>query len=1248
MSPAEIIDRETLLGRVGEAVGKAPSGVLSLLLVEVGVGRSGDASWESGLADAVLDTVYGEALRALEGSGAVYRSGGTTIAVVLPGAEPLFARVAADELLGRLKTAAQQTLGAAVPPVFAAGVSSIPQDGPDPQSAYRGARAALRAARNRPEGGIVAASEALTSPEPQDVLLGNLPPSRLEGRSDVMASLERRLEATRREAGALVFIRGEPGSGKVALLKEFLDRLPSDVSLLSVRLGPTSPYKPYEAISQAVAQLLEDNMIPPERLVRGLDDEEKQALAVVLPHFESFLPEEPVQCQPSFRRGLFQGFAGLLEQLGPQEILVFGVINGQWMDAASLELISYLIRSRRLRVLLVGTVEDLYLRGSANQPFAVAELIEMAASIPFLHVLRLARLGAQDAHAVVEDVLPGAEKAGLVRLIERASAGIPLGIVSVARVVAPHLKWHEGNIPHLATQPDLPRTLNGQVEASLEMLDVPARRLMGTLAVASKPSDAEELAGIIQRAPAEVFDVLETLSEDAFLRIERGRYWFTAEHYYGVAEKLLGASARRMHLERAENAEKGTSDLAFAASTDAASAYALLHHQAFAHYHRFKGGDAAGAERLRSGIRQSSRLIYSPGEADEYMGGGSAQPPKPQRATFEEAAMKVLAGFLDMSVEVLAYVQHGSHAPWEMPLKEELTAAMLEFFSVNENLTLSFREGIPRACGQPLSARRYGDAPSLLAQFTRARGVAVVVIDFRTKIDEWSWFLVGLGHEPNRITQPADWPYFLRDKGVRFVSIEPANGFSGSPPVLAHPQGSGTTGTTTEIRVTGPVRRRRSGQARTALFETSLDSGAGTQTQSAEVATVLAEAGLPSGVSAIPPDSQSVDAALKAAETLIAQAYPGDAASLIERLVSGLETADTGGRITFSAALPRLLQVLKRLPDRSLYEGVTRVLVRFVEQEPDSAVLAAALLGLTGLVHFLLESGHPDLARPLLLALIRKGVPVRKRFSEEIAHSDLLELTAADLSSEDPLRQASVMPVAELLGQLVPTRFINIILTSTSYRVRKAAAAALVLLEKQEREALVASSLTAADEEARARLVEVLDTFGKVDLAEVEALLFDPAGSVRSAAASLAARLDDEHAEQLLERTEKNRGMETALRAAVLISSGGSTAMVLKTVVQNDIRLQTAAAGALGLLTRRGVIPPRKALEALEALLKKANRVFADDPGRASALASAAIKALSLNPLPEAQEAIRSAVDFLNPEIAREAREILGEEEAPE
>ena len=137
----------------------------------------------------------------------------------------------------------------------------------------------------------------------------------------MLTSLERRLEATRSEAGALVFIRGEPGSGKVSLLGEFLNCLPNDVSVLSVRLDPTSPYKPYEAVSQAVARLLAEGGVPPDRLVRGLHDEEKQALAVVLPRFEEFLPDEPVPCQASFRRGLFQGFAGLLEQLGPQDIL---------------------------------------------------------------------------------------------------------------------------------------------------------------------------------------------------------------------------------------------------------------------------------------------------------------------------------------------------------------------------------------------------------------------------------------------------------------------------------------------------------------------------------------------------------------------------------------------------------------------------------------------------------------------------------------------------------------------------------------------------------------------------------------------------------------------------------------------------------------------------------------------------------------------------------------------------------------
>lgn len=1244
MNVSSIAGRDELVREVAGALEHAPGGVLSLLLVEVRIGRGRDAGWQAGTAEAVFEAVHSAALGALEEGGTIRRTGGGTLAVVLPGAEPLFARIAADELVRRLAATAQELTGPENPPAVSGGLASAPQDAADADGTLRAARTALRAARRA--GGIVTAQEALAAPTPEDVLISNLPPAVLAGRADALKSLERRMEVTRQEAGALVFLHGEPGIGKCTLLRRFLETAPPDASRLSVRLDPTSPYKPYEALVRALEAMFTAGHIAPQRVVRGLDEETRQSLAVLLPSLAEFLPDAPLAPNAAFRRAVFQGFAGILEQLGPQPLLLFSVFHAQWLDAASLELVSYLIRSRRRRLLLVGSIEELYLRGPDNQPLAVAELIEMGASIPFLHLVRLGRLSAPEMAVLAGSLLPGIERGGVFRQLERAAGGIPLGLVSALRLAAPYLHWDENRVPVMDGELPLPKTLHAQMEAAVESLDAHCRRSLGALALLARPATPAELAEVVGQPAAEMLDALEMLREEAFLHIEAGRYWFGAEHYCGVAEGFLGPEALPMHLAQAERAEKGSSELAAGASEDAASAYALLRRQAYALYHRSRARDDAGADRLRAGLRQASRLLYSPAEADEYMGGGAALPPQPQRATLEEEAANALGALLDASLEALAHVQYGASVPGAIPLERRISEAMRVFFAATDNLTLSFREGMPRACGQPLSARRYGDAPSLFAQFARARGVVVVCLDFRTKIDEWLWFLIGLGHEPNRIATPADWPYFLRDKHVRFIAVEAAAGFSGTPPMLARPErGAAASEPVTEARIGSPVRRRQVGRARSALFDTSVDLGAGVTTQSAEVAGVLSGEGVPLGVAAIAPDEKSVPAALRAVEKLLDAAHPADAAAVVERLTGGLEVAGASGRLQFYTLLPRLLPLLQRLPERSLYERLVRTLVRQLETEADGSVLAVSLPGMVGLVRFMVEGGHYDLARPLMLAAFRKGAPLRQALSEALARSDLSEIVAADLASEDPLRQAAVRPVAELLAQVLPTRFIELVAVSESYRVRKAAAGVVAAVEPAERDALVASALAAAGETERARMVEVLDTVGALATGQLEELLFDASEAVRSAAASLVARMDEVSVEELLARIEQHRGLEAALRMAVLASSGGSTTIVLKAVVQNDLRIQRAAAGALGILTRRGALPPRRALEALEALVSKAKRVFPDDPKEASALASAAIKALSLNPLSEAQRAIRSAFDFPDAAIGSEARAILGEED---
>ncbi|HHN46932.1 MAG TPA: hypothetical protein ENN09_05770, partial [Planctomycetes bacterium] len=1077
------------------------------------------------------------------------------------------------------------------------------------------------------------------------------------GREQELQKLLRRLEATRSEKGALVFIRGEPGVGKGRLLDEFLAAIPDDILALSARLDPTCPYKAFETVIMAIEGYVQKHGVPAERLLRGIDASLAKAVSSVMPSLAAAGEAPDAVPTAEWRRGVFQGLAGILTGLGPQEVLMVAVKNVQWMDAASIELFSYLIRSGRLRVMLAGTVDDLFLRNPLNQEYPVAELLGMASAIPFLHEVRLSRLARNSLMQLAETILPGLETGGQERLLEQSTSGNPLSLIGVLAWLAREggitgeasgrLKVEAGKTP--------PRTLDGQLERMLAALDDDSRFTASALAVLARPSSAADMGAVTGASAPEVIETAEGLIGGGLVAEDGGKYWFTAEHFAQVAWRSSDVmKLREMHVRRAALAEEGLAEVAVNASKSQAAALAVMRRQSYALHHRHRASDTETVQRLYTGVRNSMRFVFSASEVDEYVRGDVGEAPAAVQKAFDAAGESLLRRFLDLSLEALADVQGGATAPKDISVKAEMTKVMAKFFAENNNLTLSFREGMPRALGQPLSAHAYGDTPSLVAQFMRAGGVWVATMDPRTKIDEWLWLLIGLGADPPPVGSPEDWVYFLRDKGVRYVGVEPAPAKQGVPPRLTSGRRRGSRDEapqTVSFSLDRPVQRKQAGRARSAIFDTSVGlAPLGGARLSAEAAAIMADAGVPPGLSPVSLSEANAEKIGGALQRLLSEARTEEASSLFLRVVAGVMQADSEGRKHFYGWLRAAEAVIVRIGERKSAEAAARELMRLTEAENDDSARAALAAACAWMVRLLVDIGHYDLASALAQAAVRKR-ELRRGFIEEVTRSELIDVVTSDIASEDAAREGSIMPLAVILAEALAPVLGRLLANTASFRVRRAAARIIRKAGEHAAKQVVDDLISPgrpADE--RARLVEVLDVLLDDISPYVTALFVDEEEPVRLAVGSLMHRLRDEDVERILGKVEASHGLSVAAAIAGKSLSRGSLTTVLKAIVRPDAVAQINAAVALGDLTAASAIPPRQALEALGALLSNTARKAEETPEEPGLrrVAMAAVAALKVNPLPEAQEILRKHVDIKMEAVRREIRRFLGMPEEDE
>ena len=388
-----------------------------------------------------------------------------------------------------------------------------------------------------------------------------MPQSRkLVGRDVELGAVEDLLRALGAGQGGALYLAGEPGIGKTALIGEALARSRQRGYLtLSGRAAEFELELPFGVFTDA----LEPHLRSSRRAGLGLlADEELALLAVVFPPLASRAAGEPVAAQPDDRHRLLRAMRALLESLAGKQPLVLALDDLHWADAASVDLLCHLLHTGFEHPVLL-----LLASRPAQSQSRLLTALDGAERHGVSRRIELAPLSAAEAEALMGPELD----AGLRRALYRESGGNPFyleQLTAAARHGSPLERW-EGEKAEVG----VPATVRAAIQDELRALSAPARTLLQGAAVLGEPFEPEPAADTAGIEAGEALKALDSLLEGDLIRpadIPRrfrfrhpivraavyhlaGAGWRLAAH--GRAAAALAArgaptSARAHHVER--------------------------------------------------------------------------------------------------------------------------------------------------------------------------------------------------------------------------------------------------------------------------------------------------------------------------------------------------------------------------------------------------------------------------------------------------------------------------------------------------------------------------------------------------------------------------------------------------------------------------------------------------------------------------------------------------------------------------
>lgn len=392
------------------------------------------------------------------------------------------------------------------------------------------------------------------------------PREALVGRDRVLAQLDQHLERARAGQRQLVFLSGEAGIGKTAVLDAFLARAASDPDLLIARGACLEHYGAAEAylpVLEALGRLLRESGA--ERMIRVLRTHAPTWL-VQLPWLKEHGDHEVLSREPLgiTKESMLREMAEALEALTAKSPLVLVLEDLHWSDYSTLDLLGMLARRQEAaRLLVVGSYRsvDAIVKPHPLRAFIQELQVRRQCEDIALGFLRESHVAAYLAQRFGGHAFPSE----LARAVHQRTDGNPLFMVRVVdELVTLRVLEREDDRWRLRTPVAeigraVPESLRALVDKQIDRLPAESQRLLEAASLLGTEFTIGSLAAGLDADPLATEERCDALARQGqFLcaapLFERpdgtkvARYRFTHSLYpHAIAKRVPAAWRLRLH-----------------------------------------------------------------------------------------------------------------------------------------------------------------------------------------------------------------------------------------------------------------------------------------------------------------------------------------------------------------------------------------------------------------------------------------------------------------------------------------------------------------------------------------------------------------------------------------------------------------------------------------------------------------------------------------------------------------------------
>jgi len=335
------------------------------------------------------------------------------------------------------------------------------------------------------------------------------------GRDRELRALLSALDAAKGGVGGLLAVTGEPGIGKTTIVDRFLHEVAETCRIgsgrCSERLAGAESHLP---ILEVLDELTADPAV-------------KQALRRIGPTWARYLAPQgdngddtgivTTESAPaSSPERLMRELTIFLEDTSRQQPLVIFIDDLHWADVSTIDVLAHLApRLDRMRVLVVVTYRQHEML-QTQHPFARlrGELIARR----HLSEVQVSLLGLDDVREYVRMAFGDAPgTADLATLVFQKTEGNPLFMRDLVRYFQ-----EQGRAPGTRPGSDVPQSLRGLIDRTLQALHPTTRQLLSIAAVQGYEFDSATIARVSGAAAADVEERLRSADDvHALVRLER-------------------------------------------------------------------------------------------------------------------------------------------------------------------------------------------------------------------------------------------------------------------------------------------------------------------------------------------------------------------------------------------------------------------------------------------------------------------------------------------------------------------------------------------------------------------------------------------------------------------------------------------------------------------------------------------------------------------------------------------------------